>query len=232
RHVVWGVPGPPHPPGAPPGLPPSPLAPDWAELLWRRHSGRMPRGLHGMDSLARHAPLPASALRQAMAWLAVPPPHPALAAAFDALTVTAVTQHIDGYATGVHRLRDGTAHLVRADPTAPAGLEAHYGYGLSPVNGCGVAKAPLTVFFSVRPRELFARLGPAGWGAAQHACGWAVHGLCLAAAATGLFARPVRAFKEIPTKEVVALGEDETIVLSAVVGVPRETGGPVLDLRL
>ncbi|MFI0241757.1 nitroreductase family protein [Streptomyces sp. NPDC016845] len=216
----------------PAGLPPSPLTPDWAELLWRRHSGRMPRSLHGMDSVARHAPLPASALRTAMAWLGVPPPHPALAAAFDAVTVTAVTQHIDGYAAGVHRLRDGAAHLVRADPTAPAGLEAHYGYGLSPVNGCGVAKAPLTVFFSVRPRELFARFGPAGWGAAQHACGWAVHGLCLAAAATGLFARPVRAFKEIPTKEVIGLDDDETIVLSAVVGVPRESGGPVLDLRL
>ncbi|MEU6392999.1 nitroreductase family protein [Streptomyces sp. NPDC046939] len=216
----------------PAGLPPSALAPDWAELLFRRHSGRMPRGLHGMDSLARHAPLPASTLRTALAWLGVPPPHPALAAAFDAITVTAVTQHIDGYATGVHRLRDGAAHLVRADPTAPAGLEAHYGYGLSPVNGCGVAKAPLTVFFSVRPRALLARLGPTGWGAAQHACGWAVQGLCLAAAATGLFARPVRAFKEIPTKEVIALDEDETIVLSAVVGVPRATGGPVLDLRL
>lgn len=224
----------PHPvtTAVPAGLPPSALTPDWAELLWRRHSGRMPRGLHGMDSAARHAPLPAASLRAVTAWLGVPPPHPALAAAFDAVTVTAVTQHIDGHATGVHRLRDRAAHLVRADRGAPAALEAAYGYGLSPVNGCGVAKAPLTVFFSVRPRDLFARLGPAGWGAAQHACGWAVHGLCLAAAATGLFARPVRAFKEIPAKEVVALDEDETIVLSAVVGVPRETGGPVLDLRL
>lgn len=89
----------------------------------------------------------------------------------------------------------------------------------------------LTVFLSVRPRELFSRFGPTGWGAAQLACGWAVHGLCLAAAAAGLFARPVRAFKEIPTKEVVGLAEDETIVLSAVVGVERATGGAQLDLR-
>ncbi|MEV5437769.1 hypothetical protein AB0K80_17400 [Streptomyces sp. NPDC052682] len=212
-------------------LPASSLVPDWAELLWRRHSGRMPRALHGMDSAPRPAPLPARSLATALAWLGVPPPHPVLAAAFEAVTVTAVVQHIDGYAAGVHRVHDGAAHLVRADATAPAGLEANYGYGLSPVNGCGIAKAPLTVFFSVRPRELFARLGPAGWGAAQHACGWAVHGLCLAAAASGLFARPVRAFKEIQTKEVTGLGEDMTIVLSAVVGVPRETGGAVLDLR-
>jgi hypothetical protein len=191
----------------------------------------MPRALHGMDSAPLRAPLPASALRTALAWLSVPPPHPALAAAFDAVKVTAVVQHIEGYEDGVHRAHAGRAHLTRADPTAPAALESHYGYGLSPVNGCGVARAPLTVFFSVRPRELFARFGPSGWGAAQHACGWAVHGLCLAAAAAGLFARPVRAFKEIPTKQVLGLDEHETITLSAVVGVPRDTGGAVLDLR-
>ncbi|WP_329306550.1 hypothetical protein OG322_15525 [Streptomyces sp. NBC_01260] len=215
----------------PAGLPASAAAPDWAELLWQRHSGRMPRGLHGMDSSARHPALPADVLRTALAWLAVPPPHPALAAAFDAVRVSAVVQHVEGHEDGVYRARDGRAELVRADPAAPAALEEHYGYGVSPVNGCGVANAPVTVFFSVRPRELFARFGPAGWGAAQHACGWAVHGLCLSAAASGLFARPVRAFKEIPTQGVIGLGTDETIVLSAVVGVPRSTGGALLDLR-
>ncbi|MGW7506348.1 nitroreductase family protein [Streptomyces massasporeus] len=215
----------------PPTLPPSQRTPTWSDLLWHRHSGRMPRGLHGMDSAKCLTPLPTRTLTTALAWLGVPPPHPALAAAFDEVTVTAVVQHIDGHTPGIHRIRDGSAHLLRRDPTAPAGLEANYGYGLTPVNGCGIANAPLTVFFSVRPRELFARFGPAGWSAAQHACGWAVHGLCLAAAAEGLFARPVRAFKEIQTKEVIGLGEDETIVLSAVVGVPRETGGAVLDLR-
>ncbi|MFJ7293532.1 nitroreductase family protein [Streptomyces collinus] len=215
----------------PPALPPSPRTPTWSELLWHRHSGRMPRALHGMDSAKCLTPLPTRTLTTALAWLGVPPPHPALAAAFDEVTVTAVVQHIDGHTPGIHRVQDGTAHLLRRDPTAPAGLEANYGYGLTPVNGCGIANAPLTVFFSVRPRELFARFGPAGWSAAQHACGWAVHGLCLAAAAEGLFARPVRAFKEIQTKEVLGLGEDETIVLSAVAGVPRETGGAVLDLR-
>ncbi|GAB2956835.1 hypothetical protein GCM10023080_015240 [Streptomyces pseudoechinosporeus] len=232
RSQTYGTSATPLTTAVPAGLPAHGVAPDWAELLWRRHSGRMPRALHGMDSAPHRAPLPAGDLEAALAWLRVPPPHPALAAAFDAVTVTAVAQHIDGYTAGVHRVHDGAAHLVRADRTAPAGLEANYGYGLSPVNGCGIAKAPLTVFFSVRPRELFARFGATGWGAAQHACGWAVHGLCLAAAAAGLFARPVRAFKEIPTKEVIELGEDETIVLSAVVGVARETGGAVLDLRL
>ncbi|MEU0168254.1 nitroreductase family protein [Streptomyces iakyrus] len=215
----------------PSALPNSPHTPTWSDLLWHRHSGRMPRALHGMDSAKCLTPLPTRALTTALAWLGVPPPHPLLAEAFDEVTVTAVVQHIDGHAPGIHGVHDGTAHLLRRDPTAPAGLEANYGYGLTPVNGCGIANAPLTVFFSVRPRALFARFGPAGWSAAQHACGWAVHGLCLAAAAEGLFARPVRAFKEIQTKEVLGLSEDETIVLSAVAGVPRETGGAVLDLR-
>ncbi|WNO73407.1 hypothetical protein [Streptomyces sp. AM8-1-1] len=214
----------------PAGLPSSGRTPTWAELLWSRHSGRMPRGLHGMSG--RPARLPAEALHTAMSWLAVPPPGPELAAAFDAVKVTAVVQGIDGYDDGVHRIEDGTARLVRADTSAPGVLEENYGYGVSPVNGCRIRHAPMTVFFSIRPRELFARLGPAGWGAAQHACGWAVHGLCLSAAASGLFARPVRAFKEIPTQRVIGLDEDEAIVLSAVVGVPQDTGGALLDLRV
>ncbi|MER5961312.1 nitroreductase family protein [Streptomyces sp. NPDC002057] len=214
----------------PAGLGPSATVPDWAELLWRRHSGRMPRALHGMSG--RRRSVPAEALDSAARWLSVPPPGPELAAAFEAVKVTAVVRGVEGRADGVHLLRDGVAHLLRADATAPERLEERYGYGVSPVNGCGIRDAPLTVFLSVRTRELFERLGAAGWGAVQHAAGWAAHGLCLSAAASGLFARPVRAFKEIPTQRVLGLDPDEMIVLSVVVGVPQDTGGALLDLRL
>ncbi|MEV8590686.1 nitroreductase family protein [Streptomyces sp. NPDC051180] len=214
----------------PAGLGPSSTAPDWAELLWRRHSGRMPRALHGMSGRRRRQP--AEILDSAARWLAVPPPGYELASAFDALKVTAVVQGVEGQADGVYRLRDGATRLLRADPTASERLEERYGYGVSPVNGCGIRDAPLTVFLSVRPRALFERLGTAGWGAVQHAAGWAAHGLCLSAAASGLFARPVRAFKEIPTQRVLGLDPDEMIVLSVVVGVPQATGGALLDLRL
>ncbi|MEH0424241.1 nitroreductase family protein [Streptomyces sp. B21-083] len=213
----------------PAGLGRSAVAPDWAELLWRRHSGRMPRALHGMTGRRRR--VPAEALDSALRWLSVPPPGPDLAAAFAGIRVTVVTHGVDGTADGVHRADRGAARLVREDASAAERLEEQYGYGVSPVNGCGIRNAPMSVFLSVRPRELFERLGPGGWGAAQHAAGWAVHGLCLSAAASGLFARPVRAFKEIPTQRVLGLEEDETIVLSAVVGVPQETGGALLDLR-
>ncbi|MER8234352.1 hypothetical protein [Streptomyces sp. NPDC094049] len=230
RGQTYGSPPVPLTTAVPVGLGPSETAPDWAELLWRRHSGRMPRALHGMTG--RRRAVPAEALDSAARWLSVPPPGAELASAFDLLTVTAAVRGVEGSTDGVHRLRDGTAHLVRAAPDVPALLEERYGYGVSPVNGCGIRHAPLTVFLSVRVRELFERLGTPGWGAVQHAAGWAAHGLCLSAAASGLFARPVRAFQEIPTQRVLGLDPDEMIVLSVVVGVPQDTGGALLDLRL
>ncbi|KQX47437.1 MULTISPECIES: hypothetical protein [unclassified Streptomyces] len=230
REQTYGGPPTPLTTAVPTGLGPSATVPDWAELLWRRHSGRMPRALHGMTG--RRRTVPAEALDSAARWLSVPPPGAEIAAAFDALKVTAVVQGVEGRTDGVHRLRAGDAHLLRADPTAPERLEERYGYGVSPVNGCGIRDASLTVFLTVRTRELFERLGTAGWGAVQHAAGWAAHGLCLSAAASGLFARPVRAFQEIPTQRVLGLDLDEMILLSVVVGVPQDTGGALLDLRL
>ncbi|MFJ6101808.1 hypothetical protein ACIQHY_12505 [Streptomyces sp. NPDC092359] len=230
RAQTYGSPPVPLTTAVPAGLGPSETVPDWAELLWRRHSGRMPRALHGMTG--RRSAVPAEVLDSAARWLSVPPPGPELAAVFDLLKVTAAVRGVEGSTDGVHRLRDGTAHLLRAAPDVPALLEERYGYGVSPVNGCGIRHAPLTVFLSVRVRELFERLGTPGWGAVQHAAGWAAHGLCLSAAASGLFARPVRAFQEIPTQRVLGLDPDEMIVLSVVVGVPQDTGGALLDLRL
>lgn len=205
-------------------------SPSWAELLWNRNSGRMPRGLHGMSGRRRQ--LPADVLRNTLHWLAVPPPGPTLRAVSEAATVTAVIQAVDGYPAGVYRVRDGEAVLHSADPVAAARLEAEYGYPLAPENGCDIRHASMIWFFSVRPRDIAARFGPGGWSAAQYVCGWATHGLCLAAAAAGLFARPVRAFKEIPTQRILGLASDEMIVIAVVTGVPRHVGGALLDLRL
>ncbi len=210
---------------------PSAVTPSWAELLWQRNSGRMPRGLHGMSG-RRSDGLPAEVVRDALHWLAVPPPGGVLRAAHEAVRVTAVVQGVEGYADGVHHVRDGEAVLHREDRAAAARLEEHYGYGLTPGNGCDVRHASMTCFLSVRPRELFERFGPGGWSAAQYACGWATQGLCLSAAASGLFARPVRAFKEVPTQQVLGLEGDEMLVLAVVVGAQRHHAGPQLDLRV
>jgi hypothetical protein len=56
--------------------------------------------------------------------------------------------------------------------------------------------------------------------------------LSLSAAASGLFARPVRAFHEVPAQRVLGLAPDEMIVLAVVMGTPRPTSGALLDLRL
>lgn len=216
-----------------PGLPElaacPPGAPSWAELLWRRNSGRMPRGLHGMAGRRRR--VPSAALTDALGWLTVPPPG-ALAAVSSAVTATVVLQDVNGYADGVYRVRDGAAVLAADDATAAARFEFEYGYPLSPEVGCAVRHASMIWFLSVRPRELAARFGDGGWTAAQYVCGWATHGLCLAAAAAGLFARPVRAFNEIGTQRILGLAPDDMIVLAVMAGTPRPSGGALLDLRL
>jgi len=201
----------------------------WAEVLWRRTSGRMPRGLYGMNGRRRR--LPAAALHDALAWLALPPPGGALRAVHDSLRITGVVQAVDGCADGIHRVTGGSLVPYAEDPAAAARLEEHYGYPLAPGNGCDVRHASVVWFLSVRPREVMERFGPGAWCAAQYAAGWAAQGLCLAAAAHGLYARPVRAFREAPTREILGLGPDEMIVFSVITGTPRYTG-PLLDVRL
>lgn len=218
-------------PSAVPARPvPGPGTASWAELMWRRNSGRMPRGLLGMSG--RRARVPAGSVEDAVRWLDVPPPGPTLAAAADLVTLTAVFQDVAGYADGIHRVRSGQAVQLSADRTAAARLEAEYGYGLSTDAGCDIRNASAIWFMSVKPRELFARLGANGWSAAQYWCGWALHGLCLSTTAYGMFTRPVRAFNEIPVQRILQLDPDEMIALAAVVGTPRYAPHALLDIRV
>ncbi|MER6376695.1 hypothetical protein ABT255_52345 [Streptomyces mirabilis] len=218
-------------PAAPAHLPSAPGASeDWAELMWQRNSGRMPRGLLGMSG--RRTRMPAGSVRDAIRWLGVPPPGPTLRAVSELVTVTAVVQDVEGHEDGIHRVRDSEAVLLSADRIAAARLEAEYGYGLSTDAGCDIRNAAAIWFLSVKPRELFARFGPGGWSAAQYYCGWALHGLCLSATAHGMFARPVRAFNEIPTQRILGLEPDEMVALAAVASAPRHATHALLDIRV
>ncbi|MFE0171094.1 hypothetical protein ACFWZ2_02160 [Streptomyces sp. NPDC059002] len=216
--------------GIAPGARPSARTPSWADLMWQRNSGRMPRGLLGMNGRLRRTP--ADALRDAVDWLSVPPPGATARAAFDAVRVTAVVQAVDGHDDGIYRIRAGRAELHRRDPSVAASLEREYGYPLGPDAGCDIRHASGLWFLTARPRQVVDRFGPAGWSALQYACGWALHGLSLSAAAFGMFARPVRAFNEIPVQGLLDLEEDEMITLAAVVGTPRHATGALLDIRL
>lgn len=203
--------------------------PSWAEVLWRRSAGRMPRGMYGMSGRRRR--VPERTLREAVRWLAVPPPGPQLAAAWAELRLTAVVQDVTGLADGVYRVHDGEPVLHRADPRAAAALEENYGYRVDPYNGGDIRHATAVWFWSARPRRLVERLGPGGFTAAQYAAGWGSQGVGLAAAATGLYARPARAFLEIPAQRLLGLEPDEMIVCAVITGTPRYQG-LLCDLRL
>lgn len=200
----------------------------WAEALWQRSSGRMPRGLYGMNGRRRR--LPAPVLERAVRWCRVPPPAGVLREVWDHVRTTVVVQDVDGTTDGVHRVSGDGVRLHRADGTAALRLEQGYGYPLAPGNGCDVRHSPMLWFFSVKPRELVERFGPGGWTAAQYVCGWAAQGISLAAAGDGLYARPVRAFREAPAVRVLELDPDEMITFSVITGTPRTTG-LYFDLR-
>jgi hypothetical protein len=180
----------------------------------------------------RLRPLPAHVLRDAVAWLAVPPPGRALTDVYRAIKATVVIQAIETYADGIYDVVDGEL-VVRAEaPNLAAGLQDHYGYPLSPGVACDIRHASMIWFLSIRPRDLMTRFGPGAWNTAQYACGWISQGLSLAAASGNLYARPVRAFKETPAQSILLLERDEMIVLAVVTGTPRYDGGVLLDMRL
>lgn len=202
----------------------------WADVLWGRTSGRMPRGLHGMA--ARPHPVPAETVANAVRWLRVPAPTPLLRAVAASVRVDAVVGAVEGWPAGTYRLDETRLQLRRADGSALARLEEAYGYPASPLVGCDIRHAAVTWVLTVRPRELMDRFGPSGWSAAQYVCGWMTQGLCLAAAAADQFARPVGAFQQDQLRHVIDLTDDEMVTLAVVVGTERHHGGAVLDLRL
>lgn len=201
----------------------------WARVLWDRSSGRMPRNLSGMAG--RRRPVAAAAIDDAVAWARAEPPSALLRQIGRSVTVTACLQEVEGRADGVYRLADGALHPVALGAGVGAKLERHYGYPLSTTNGCDVRHAAAVWFFSVPPGALLRAHGPAGWTLAQWWCGWAAQGLCTAAAAHGLYARPARAFTEIPLQRVLRLEPDAMLLFSVISGTARFRE-PMLDLRI
>lgn len=208
-------------------------ATSWSDVLWRRTAGHMPRQLAGVSG--RRRPVPATAVTDALAWLDVPPPTPLLREVARHLTVSAGIQDATGFATGWYRVtrldeQPARLDLVRADPTLPAQLEECYGHGQKVDAGCAVRQANVTWLLSADVAALVDAFGPGGWTLAQYACGWMAHGLCLAAAAHDLFARPNRAFDEVLLHPVVGTRRGEMVLLSVVTGTSRFRE-PMLDLR-
>jgi len=205
----------------------------WSEVLWQRSAGRMARGLAGFSG-RRHR-VATAAVTDAVAWLALPPPTPVLAEIARRITVTVCLQDAAGFATGQYRLDRGTdtpprLQLVHADPQLPARLEACYGHGTGLQVGCAVHQANMVWLLSLDVGAVVDAVGAGGWTLAQYACGWMAHGLCLSAAAHGLYARPNRAFDDVLLQPVIDMAPGELVLLSVVSGVGRFVE-PMLDLR-
>lgn len=209
--------------------PPAHAAPSWAEVLWRRSAGRMPRGLYGMSGRRRR--VTSEVLEEAIRWLTVPPPGDTLRAVWDEVRITGVLQDVEGHPDGVYHLRDGQPSLHEARPGAAAELEGHYAYKVDPYNGGDVRHATAVWFLSAHPRTLVDRFGGGGFTAAQYVAGWASQGVGLAAAASGLYARPARAFQEVPAQRLLGLDTDEMVLCAVITGTPRFSG-LMYDLRL
>jgi hypothetical protein len=202
----------------------------WAEVLWHRHSGRMPRGLLGMS--ARPVQLPQSVLATALAWISQPPPGPSLRAVWDCFTISVAVHGISGKDSGIYRLSQGELIRQRRDPQVMRALEADYGYPVSRESGCDIRHAAMVWLVSISPQRLHQHCGESGWTWAQYAAGWAIHGVTLAAAQAGLFARPVRAFDEPQTQRIFELPLTEMISIAAIIGQSRYSSPDIVDVRL
>ncbi|MFG2824776.1 hypothetical protein ACGFX4_35760 [Kitasatospora sp. NPDC048365] len=202
--------------------------PSWADVLWRRSAGRVPGRRYGFA--LRPAPVAEPALRDLLAWAAVPPPDTLLAAIAERIRRTVVLQGVAGLPDGAYRLAGGRLTAHRPGPDLPARLEPGFGRPDGPDTGIALRHASVLYVHSAEPAALVEEFGPAAPALTAQWCGWAAHGLCLAAAAHGLVARPARSYDEHHLQPLLGLDRKEVPVFMTVCGTPRYTG-PLWDLR-
>ncbi|WP_162824112.1 hypothetical protein [Peterkaempfera bronchialis] len=226
-------PGSPQPPSPAHGLPlhptPSSVSPvSWADVLWRRTAGRVSGRRYGFA--LRPAPVGRATLDNLLAWAAVPPPDPLVAEVGRHVRTTLVLSGVGDLPDGVHRLHAGRPHPHRADPGVLARLEPGFARPSSPTTDIALRHASVLWVHSTDTDALFDALGPGALALLNLWCGWTIHGLCLAAAATGLIARPARSYDEHHVQPLLGLERKEVPVFMTVCGTPRFTA-PMLDLR-
>ncbi|MCI4061356.1 nitroreductase family protein [Micromonospora sp. R77] len=200
----------------------------WADLLWRRSAGRVPAGTYGFALTP--SPVGEEALRAMLAWLAVPPPGGPLREVAARVRVTVALQRVGDRPTGAYRVVSGEPEPHRLDPHLLRRMQPGFGRPPSADTDAGFRHASLVWVFSTDVDALLDDLGPAAWSLLQLWCGWATQGLCLAAAAHGLVARPARSFDEHHVQPLAGLDRREVPVFMTVCGTSRFTE-PMLDLR-
>ncbi|QKE83139.1 hypothetical protein [Arthrobacter sp. NEB 688] len=199
----------------------------WADVLWRRSAGRMPRGLYGFR--VADAPVSLDDAQALVRWPLAPSP---VDDAVDGLRLHAVVRDVPGLEPGVHEVLDGCFHHRTDVPDdAVQRLAGSYLYGSDELSRNDIARAPLVLVVTTRPRASVGCAGPGAWTATHVATGWRVHGLGLGAAARHLVARPVRALDERDVADALALDPDEMPGIAVVVSHHAPHGGLQIDLR-
>jgi len=203
---------------------------DWGRVLWNRTAGRVPAAQTGFS--VRPSRTDRRRVEELLAWAEVPAPAGLLREVRSSVGLHAVVQHTDGLVAGHYSVTaEGALRLERADPRLAAGLETGFGYPLTAGNDCGLRHASSIWVCTADPERLLADHGPAAWSLLQVACGWTAHGLTMAAAAQGLFARPARSFDEHLVTGLLRLPREQWPVLMVVCGRARYAE-PMLDLRV
>ncbi|MFB7945463.1 hypothetical protein ACFC6L_11115 [Kitasatospora phosalacinea] len=201
---------------------------DWAQVLWNRTAGRMPDQLYGFA--LRPAEVSADCLADLLAWADRPPPGRLLAEVAERVRLSVALQRVGGLPVGVHQVEGRGLVLGPARPGIMATLQPGFAQQPAPNTDSGMRHAAMAFVHSVDVDALLDDFGPAAFGLLQLCLGWSVHGLCLAAAAHGLVARPARSFVEYRVQPLFGLRREETPVFMTVCGTSRFTE-PMLDLR-
>lgn len=224
RSALLGIPGA-RPAAGSPGCCPRR---DWAEVFADRSAGRVAGRRNGY--VLRPHRLPAGCLTDLLAWTTMAPAEPELAALGCRINLRVAMQRVDGHAAGLHRWQQGELHTEFTDPALVRLLEQRGGQRSSQVTEIGLRHANLVWLFSADLDALLTEFGPAAWTLSQLYCGWAMHGLGIAAAAHGLISRPSRSYDEPTMQQTLRLPREEVPMFIAICG-RSAFDEPSLDLR-
>lgn len=209
-------------------LPPCPPPPprSLGEVLYARNAGRATAGLCG-----RAVSIAAGVLHAAAAALrSLPGDAPFLPGApgGSGVRVLFAAERIDGLDDGIYELSPDRGDIAPLRPgRCLEAVQAGFTY---PPSSTNIRSMNLVWFLAVDYPAVLERRGARGLRLANLEMGWLAQGLCLAAAAEGLFARPVRSFREPVLDDLLGLGATEMIGYQILCGSNRFTDF-LFDLR-
>jgi hypothetical protein len=202
--------------------------PDWARVQWQRTAGRAPKGISGFTGVA--GTLSEDGTADLAAYASMPAPSARMRSLSKRVRISVALHGAGRYDTGTYQLRDAELAPVRIDAEIMDKVQRQFGYPMTAYGACGIRHANAVVMLSADVGTLVEDHGPGAWSLLQRYCGWVAHGVCTAAAAYGLYARPARSFDEYAMRTAFDLPDAETPVFIVVCG-RTQMAETMLDLR-